>query len=71
MSERAADSPLPEPLRTVTPPYQGRPNVEMDVIGWGVFLVMAVLVLPLLPFVLLLWLVWKLIPNLFGIVCEW
>ncbi|RXK46451.1 DUF7535 family protein [Halorientalis pallida] len=61
MSEREADSPLPEPLRTVTPPYGGRPDLEMDVIGWGIFLVMAVVVLPLLPFVLLLWLAAKVV----------
>ena len=66
MSERDAESPLPEPLRTVTPPYSGRPDAEMDVIGWAIFLVMVVAVLPLAIVVGLGWLVWKLLSSLFS-----
>ncbi|AQL43027.1 hypothetical protein BV210_09990 [Halorientalis sp. IM1011] len=59
MSERDADSSLPEPLRTVTEPYTSRPDMEMDVIGWLIALVLVVVVLPLVPFLLLFWLASK------------
>jgi len=58
MSERDAEA-LPERLRTVTEPYTSRPDVEMDVIGWLIGLVLVVVVLPLLPFLLLFWLASK------------
>ena len=57
MSDADADErSLPAPLRTVTERYVGRPNTEMDVIGWGMVVVMLVALLPLLPLVLLFWL---------------
>lgn len=40
----------------VTPPYFGRRDVEMDVIGWGYFLGILILLVPLLPFIVILWL---------------
>lgn len=46
-------------LRTVTPLAQGHPNQEMDVIGWGMFILMAVVLLPLLPVFVVIWLVSK------------
>ena len=44
-----------EPLRTVTPSYLGRPDMEMDVIGWGYFFGILILLVPLLPFIVILW----------------
>jgi len=50
-----------ERLRAVTPSYFGRPDAEMDAIGWGVFLGMVVVLLPLLPFLLIVLAVSKVI----------
>ncbi|WP_458188846.1 DUF7535 family protein [Haladaptatus sp. NG-WS-4] len=47
-------------LRTVTPPYRGRPDSEMNAIGIAVFLGMIVVLLPLLPFLIIVWLISKL-----------
>lgn len=55
-----------EALRTVTPPYAGRPNAEMDVLGWGLFLGLVVLVLPFLPSLIVLWVATKLLNRLAG-----
>lgn len=47
-------------LRTVTAPYRSRPDEEMNIIGtlYGLGLVMVML--PLLPFIVLIWLVSRL-----------
>lgn len=63
-SEEGGDeSALPEPakkaLRTVTPPYRGRPDTEMTVIGIAYFLTMLVFLIPLLPFIVIVWLISK------------
>jgi len=50
-----ADGILPERVRSVTPLTGPRPNVEMDSIGWGIALGLAVLLVPLLPFILIVW----------------
>lgn len=42
-------------IPTVTPEYFGRPDREMDVIGWMIFLGLIVLLIPLLPFLLVVW----------------
>ncbi|MWG34878.1 DUF7535 family protein [Halomarina oriensis] len=60
MSESDDPGVLREAIRSVTPASGGRPNMEMDVLGWGVFLGMVVLLVPLLPFILIVWLVSKL-----------
>lgn len=44
-------------IDTVTPSYLGRPDAEMDVIGWAIFFGLLVLVIPLLPFIVVLWVV--------------
>jgi hypothetical protein len=44
-----------ETIRTVTPEYVGRPNREMNTIGWGICLGMAILLIPLLPFMIIVW----------------
>lgn len=64
MSESTAGSeprPVKKTIRTVTPPYRGRPDVEMNTIGWGIFLVLVVLLVPLLPYLLIGWVIAKLI----------
>lgn len=45
--------------RTVTPWYEGRDDVEMNTIGWALFLGIVILLVPLLPFLILVWLVTK------------
>ncbi|MDS0261692.1 hypothetical protein NDI56_20005 [Haloarcula sp. S1CR25-12] len=58
-SDEAGDSLLPEPLRSVTPSSRTRPNESMDAIGWGMLLGLLVLLFPLLPFILIVWLISK------------
>lgn len=52
--EESTDSP------TVTPEYFGRPDLEMDVIGWMIFLGLIVLLIPLSPFLILIWVIGQL-----------
>lgn len=59
MSESETES--ERPLRTVTPEYFGRPDREMDVIGWMLFLTLVVVIVPLLPFIVIVWVISKLI----------
>ncbi len=47
--------------RTVTPPTGGHPDSEMNTIGWAYFLLLLILLVPLLPFMIILWVVMKLI----------
>jgi len=56
MSDSDDDSRLPEPLRTVTPPSGTHPDASMNAIGWLVFLGLLVILLPVLPILLLIWL---------------
>ena len=46
-------------IQTVTPPYRGRPDAEMTAFGLAYFLVLFVLLVPLLPFVLVYWVLSK------------
>ena len=48
-------------IRTVTPGVTGKRNIEMDAFGWGILLGMLVLLVPLLPFIILVWLFTKLL----------
>lgn len=61
--ERADDSALPEPakkvMRTVTPPYRGRPDAEMTTIGIAYFLGLVILLIPFLPFIAIVWAISK------------
>ncbi|WP_121821155.1 DUF7535 family protein [Halostella salina] len=64
MSDSDDDPALPRKvLRTATPPYAGHEDREMNVIGWSVFLGMVVLLVPLLPFILILWVLTKLLDR--------
>ena len=52
---------LTKVYRTVTPGYRGRDDVEMNTIGWALFLGVVILLVPLLPFLVVLWVVSKLL----------
>jgi hypothetical protein len=57
----SADPPAIEgPLRTVTLPFTGKENAQMNVIGWIVFFGLLVVVIPVLPVIALIWLAAKL-----------
>ena len=56
-ADDAGDSRLPDTLRTVTPPSGTHPNAQMDAIGWLIFLGLLVLLLPVLPLLLIVWLI--------------
>jgi hypothetical protein len=43
-------------IRTVTPLSRPHRNTEMDAIGWGIFIVMLVVALPVLPLFAVYWL---------------
>lgn len=43
--------------RTLGKPFRARADAEMDVVGWSIFLGLLVLLVPLLPFLILMWLV--------------
>ena len=43
-------------LRTVTPPSDKRDNSQMNAVGWIVFGLLAIVLLPLLPVIALIWL---------------
>jgi hypothetical protein len=45
---------------TVTKRYLSRPDGEMNLIGWAMFGMLLLLVIPLLPFIALVWVVAKL-----------
>lgn len=69
MSQGASGEQQEEPstakkaYRTVTPPYFGRPDAEMTVIGIAYFLGLLVLLVPLLPFLAIIWLVGKVLDR--------
>jgi hypothetical protein len=39
------------PIRTVTDPVTGRPDAEMDIIGWLIVIPLVILALPILPLI--------------------
>jgi len=49
-------APVKKALRTVTPPYRGRPDSEMTLVGIAYFLGLLVVLVPLLPFLAVVWL---------------
>ncbi|SIR58440.1 hypothetical protein SAMN05421858_2958 [Haladaptatus litoreus] len=52
--------PVKKAFRTVTPPYHGHPDSEMNAIGIAIFLGLLVLMVPLLPFLVIVWAISKL-----------
>lgn len=55
----AVPEPVKEVVRTVTPSYRGRPDAEMTAIGIAYLLGMVVVLIPLLPFIVIVWIVAK------------
>lgn len=51
-------------LRTVTPSYLGRRDLEMDAFGWIMFLTMLIVLLFLLPILIGIWIVWTIYHQL-------
>ncbi|WP_160134313.1 DUF7535 family protein [Halococcus salsus] len=43
-------------IRTVTPLSRPHGNTEMDVIGWGIFVLLFVVALPVIPLFVVYWL---------------
>ena len=67
MSDESTDPSIARKVtRTVTPPYRGRSDPEMNVIGWTYFLGLLVLLVPLLPFLVILWAIGKLLDRTAG-----
>lgn len=60
MSGESEDPGVPARVyRTVTPPYLGRPDAEMTAIGIAYFLGIVILLIPLLPFIVIIWVLSK------------
>ena len=57
-------------LITVTPPYLPRRALDMDFIGYVMFVLIGLLLLPLIPLLLLGWLVMRLL-GMLGPRPEW
>ncbi|MHB9287565.1 hypothetical protein ACKVMT_11080 [Halobacteriales archaeon Cl-PHB] len=47
--------------RTVTTPSLGHENLEMDYVGWAIFAGLLVIMVPLLPVLVVVWVVAKLL----------
>ena len=62
-AEPVADDSTLEPAkavyRTLGEPFRARADAEMDAVGWTIFLGMLILLVPLLPFIVLVWLITK------------
>ncbi|CQR51102.1 MULTISPECIES: DUF7535 family protein [Haloferax] len=64
MSEDDSPSLAQKAYRTVTPGSRTHPNSEMDSIGWTMFLLLVVLMVPLLPFIAIVYVLSKLFDYL-------
>ncbi|MFC7132228.1 MULTISPECIES: DUF7535 family protein [Salinibaculum] len=53
--------PVQKVYRTVTPPYRGRSNQQMNLVGYLIIGGMLILFVPLAPFIIAWWLVAKLL----------
>lgn len=60
----SGDHPVTKILRTVTPPSRGHSDSEMNTIGFAMFLGLLVLLVPLLPFLIIIWVISKLTDEL-------
>ncbi|WP_340098821.1 DUF7535 family protein [Salinibaculum salinum] len=56
MSSDTTDQPARRVYRTVTPPYRGRSDEEMNLVGYLLIAGLLILLIPLGPVLLLLWL---------------
>jgi hypothetical protein len=66
MSSDESPGTLKKVYRTVTPGVSEQENVEMDIFGWTIFLGVLFFLLPLLPFILLVWGITKVLDALVG-----
>lgn len=57
------DSTLVDAIRTVTPPTPSQSNMQMNTFGWGLFLGLIILLIPLLPFVVIIWAISKVLER--------
>jgi hypothetical protein len=68
MSDEGGDDdergPIDAAYRTLGTPYRARADAEMDVVGWSLFLGLVVLLVPLLPFLILVWAITKLLDSI-------
>jgi hypothetical protein len=60
MSDSDDGEPPASNVHSATPSYLGRPDMEMNLIGWGMFVLLLVILVPLAPFIALLWVLSKL-----------
>jgi hypothetical protein len=58
---------LTKTYRSVSPWYRSHPDAEMDSIGWAMFLGILVLLLPLLPFLIVVWVLERLVSAAAGL----
>lgn len=70
MSSDESPSTIKKIYRTVTPGVSEQENVEMDIFGWTIFLGVLFFLLPLLPFILIVWVITKLLDALVGTADE-
>lgn len=70
MSSDESPSTIKKVYRTVTPGVSEQENVEMDIFGWTIFLGVLFFLLPLLPFILIVWVITKLLDALVGTADE-
>jgi hypothetical protein len=57
---------LTKAYRSVSPRYESHGNAEMDSIGWAMFLGIVVILVPLLPFLVVVWALEKLVGAVAG-----
>jgi hypothetical protein len=57
---------LTKAYRSVSPRYESHEDAGMDAIGWTIFLGILVLLVPLLPFLVVVWVLQKLIGAVAG-----
>ena len=69
-SDDTSPSALKKVYRTVTPGVSEQENTEMDIFGWTIFLGVLFFLLPLLPFILIVWAITKLLDALVGTADE-
>jgi hypothetical protein len=65
-AETAADPGVVRQTYRRIAPYQPRGNAEMDSIGWAMFLGILVLLVPLLPFLIIVWILEKAVGAVAG-----
>lgn len=69
-TEETPEDDEPGPVRrvadTVTPSFVSRPDTEMNIVGWSLFVGMVILLVPFLPLILAVWAISKVIDAVSG-----